>query len=155
MSPLRSRAASRLKGTAALVVAALIAGCAAPPPPKPTRPVPTRPTPSVGWSGTYRGTVPCGPSSPAAICQSKYVELTLLPGNSYRLETTVRRPGKPYTIVSNGRFRWDDTGTIVTLASKDENMRLRIRNNRAERLPGSNDETDDLNAHRGYVLQKQ
>ena len=50
----------------------------------------------------------------------------LLPGNTYELETTVQRRGKPYTIVSKGRFQCDSSRTVITLASKDENARLRI-----------------------------
>ena len=41
------------------------------------------------------------------------------------------------------------------MASKDENARLRIGNSVAERLPGVNDDIDDINAYRGYILRKQ
>lgn len=149
VSPSRRRAAP---WAAALAVALFIAGCTAPPP-KPERPAP-RPVPSMGWVGSYYGTVPCTPPV-SSTCTAQQLVLTLLPSHTYRLQTTVQRRGKPYTIASNGRFQWDATGTVITLASKDENARLRIANGTAERLPGINDDITDVSAYRGYVLRKQ
>ena len=135
-------------------MALLVAGCVGTPgvAVKTTRPVPASFTQP--WVGTYRGTVPCTPPATAA-CTSEQVALTLLPGGTYELQTTVQRRGKPYTLVSRGRFQWDATRTVITLASKDENARLRIGNSVAERLPGVNDDIDDINAYRGYILRKQ
>ena len=139
---------------AGLALAALLAaGCATRPPPTPTRPARTI-SPAQNWMGTYRGTVPCAPPATPA-CTTQRLALTLMPGNTYELETTVQRRGRPYTIVSKGRFNWDATRTVITLASKDENARLRINNGTIERLPGINDDTLDVNAYRGYVLRKQ
>lgn len=138
------------------LTAMMLAGCPSKPVRKPpahpvVRPAVTRP--SSGWS-TWRGTVPCEPYN-TSICRSKDVVLTLLPGNTYRMETTIRRQGKPYSIVSNGRFQWDSSGTIITLAAKDEGARLRIDGRRMERLPSINDDSDDAELHRGYVLHRQ
>ena len=133
----------------AACAAALVAGCASAPPEVPAKT--TRPAGiPKNWVGTYRGTVPCTP--PASSCTSERVALTLLPSNTYELETTVQRRGKPYTLVSRGRFQWDATRTVITLASKDETARLRIGNGIAERLPGVN---DDINVYRGYILRRQ
>lgn len=145
---------SRPRTLAALALVTLVAtGCATNPPPQPGRI--TRPaSPAPNWVGTYRGTVPCTPPATAG-CTSEQLALTLLPSNTYELETTVQRRGKPYTLVSRGRFQWDSTRTVITLASKDENARLRIGNDIAERLPGINDDIHDINAYRGYILRKQ
>ena len=106
----------------------------------------------MGWVGTYSGTVPC---PAAANCTEQQLTLTLQPNNSYQLDTTVLRRGQPYTISSTGRLQWDETGRIITLASKDENARLLIHNNTAQRLPGSTDIDIDPAAYKGYVLRKQ
>ena len=155
-----SRLASRIclrpwRHLAGLTLAALlVAGCGTSPKPTP-RPAKPRPTaPTQGWMGTYRGTVPCMPPSTPA-CTAQQLALTLLPGNTYELETTVQRRGQPYTIVSKGRFQWDSSRTVITLASKDENARLRIGPGTAERLPGIDDDIDDADAYRGYILRKR
>ncbi|MFV0600677.1 MAG: copper resistance protein NlpE N-terminal domain-containing protein [Brachymonas sp.] len=147
---IRSRRLQILTGAACAV--ALMAGCAIAPPQVPVKP--PRPAGTAqNWVGTYRGTVPCTP--PASSCTSERIALTLLPSNTYELETTVQRRGKPYTLVSRGRFQWNATRTVITLASKDENARLRIGNGIVERLPGVNDDIHDINAYRGYILRKQ
>ena len=134
--------------------ALLLAGCGTSPQPTPPAPTPPRPTVPQNWTGTSPGTVPCTPPSTPA-CTSQQLALTLLPGNTYELETTVQRRGQPYTIVSKGRFQWDSSRTVITLASKDENARLRIGPGTAERLPGIDDDIDDANAYRGYILRKR
>ena len=139
---------------AALLAALLIAGCSAPPAKKPVRRPPVPTAPGDGWVGSYYGTVPCTPPV-SSTCTAQQIVLTLRPSHTYRLQTTVQRRGQPYTIASNGRFQWDATGTVITLASKDENARLRINNGMAERLPGINDDITDVSAYRGYVLRKQ
>ena len=108
----------------------------------------------MGWVGSYYGTVPCTPPV-SSTCTAQQLVLTLLPSHTYRLQTTVQRRGKPYTIVSKGRFQWDSSRTVITLASKDENARLRIGPGTAERLPGIDDDIDDADAYRGYILRKQ
>lgn len=70
----------------------------APAPNQPLQPPRRRATVPQNWTGTYRGTVPCTPPSTPA-CTSQQLALTLLPGNTYELETTVQRRGQPYTIV--------------------------------------------------------
>ena len=142
---------------AGTLAAALLAGCGTPPapvaPPAKKRRAPARiAQPAVGWVGTYSGTVPC---PAAANCTEQQLTLTLQPNNSYQLDTTVLRRGQPYTISSTGRLQWDETGRIITLASKDENARLLIHNNTAQRLPGSTDIDIDPAAYKGYVLRKQ
>ena len=140
---------------AGALAAWLLAGCGTSPKPSPKAPTPLPSANlSQGWMGTYRGTVPCTPPSTPA-CTSQQLALTLLPGNTYELETTVQRRGQPYTIVSKGRFQWDSSRTVITLASKDENARLRIGPGTAERLPGIDDDIDDADAYRGYILRKR
>lgn len=141
------------------LTALFIAGCGTAPKPTPPATPKPRPRPPVvsrveNWMGTYRGTVPCTPPATPA-CTAQQLVLTLLPGNSYELETTVQRRGKPYTIVSKGRFQWDATRTVITLASKDENARLRVGPGTVERLPGADDDVTDASAFQGYILHKR
>lgn len=138
---------------AGALTAWLLAGCGTSPKPTPKAPTPQHPSAPQNWMGTYRGTVPCTPLS-TPTCTSQQLALTLLPGNTYELEITVRRR-QPYTIVSKGRFQWDSSRTVITLASKDENARLRIGPGTAERLPGIDDDIDDADAYRGYILRKR
>lgn len=141
----------------AVLAAALLTGC----PGKPVKqtakpsPKPTVVTQPFSGTGTWRGAVPCNPHN-SNICRSKDIVLNLFAGGTYRLQTTIRRKGgQPYNIVSNGRYTWDETGTIVTLAAKDEGARLRIEGRKMTRLPSINDEIQDADRHSGYVLYKQ
>ncbi len=136
------------------LAAALLAGCGAPPP-KTVKRVPARVTrPALGWVGTYTGTVPCTQPT-AASCTAQQLTLTLMPNSTYQLDTTVLRRGQPYTISSTGRLQWDETGSVITLASKDENARLLITNGTAQRLPGNTDVDVDPSIYSGYVLRKK
>ncbi|MDO4795364.1 MAG: copper resistance protein NlpE N-terminal domain-containing protein [Brachymonas sp.] len=140
---------------ACAITALFIAGCGSSPKPVP-KPSKPRPRPPVvrrveNWMGTYRGTVPCA-SLATPGCTAQQLTLTLLPGDQYELETTVQRGGRPYTIMSKGRFQWDAGRTVITLASKDENARLRIGPNTLERLPGLHDDVQE--SYHGYILRK-
>lgn len=138
----------------------IIVGCAAAPdktsaPKKNRHMMPTvvsRSNPSA-WLGQYGGTIPCMPANQKS-CSARKIHLTLSFDNTYRLITTVLRPrGKPYKLISNGRFVWDTSGRVITLASKDGNARLQLASRKLIRLPSLHDEQQD--GHIGYILYKQ
>lgn len=63
---------------------------------------------SLDWDGTYKGVLPC------ADCSGIAVTLTLTHDGRYMLEETYQ--GKQEgTFKSEGRFRWDQRGSVVTL----------------------------------------
>lgn len=141
---------------AVVAVVLCVVGCAAP---KPQSGTPQRNVAAVSrrntsaWLGQYSGTVPCMPANDAS-CKARKVHLSLAFDNTYRLITTVIRPrGEPYRLISNGRFVWDNSGRIITLASKDGNARLQLAPRKLIRLPSLHDEQKD--AYSGYVLHKQ
>ncbi len=77
------------------------------------------------WVGRYRAEASCPTASGG--CTSQVLLLTLNPDRSYSLATTTnRRGGRPYTVTSRAQFRMDPDGRVITLASKDENTRLRL-----------------------------
>ncbi len=144
-------------GLAASMVIAMISGCSTNPakPNKPTQ-KPThagvsRSNPA-SWLGQYSGTAPCIPAN-ARSCKKRKINLSLSFDNNYRLITTVIRPrGEPYRLVSNGRFVWDASGKVITLASKDGNARLQLAPRKLIRLPSLHDGKEDANS--SYVLHK-
>ena len=149
----RSSLARSLLASATLA-AALLAGCGAPPPAKRASVRIPRIQPAAGWVGTYSGTVSCSLPTTSG-CTAQQLTLTLLPNNTYQLDTTVLRHGQPYTISSSGRLQWDESGRIITLASKDENARLLVSNKTLQRLPGNTDVDVDPAIYKGSVLHKQ
>lgn len=142
----------------AVGAALALAGCAAPSA-EPTAPQKSRTQAAISrrnasaWLGQYSGTMPCLPANQAS-CSARKMHLSLSFDNTYRLVTTVLRPrGKPYKLISNGRFVWDASGRVITLAAKDGNARLQLAPGKLIRLPSLHDE--QKNAHSGYVLYKQ
>lgn len=134
----------------------VVSGCATPKP-KPSTLKPSAPTVSrrnaSAWLGQYSGTVPCMPANDVS-CKARKVHLSLAFDNTYRLITTIIRPrGEPYKLISNGRFVWDASGQVITLASKDGNARLQLAPRKLIRLPSLHDE--HKNTYSGYVLHKQ
>lgn len=79
--------------------------------------------------------------------------LTLNPGNTYSLTTTMLRRGKPYSFTSHGRFQWDAGTSVITLASKDENARLRVGQGQLERI-STDALTPEEAARQPLVLRK-
>lgn len=72
---------------------------------------------SLDWAGTYQGVVPC------ADCEGIYTSVTLFNSGKYtRTVTYLGREEKGTT--DNGDFVWNDTGSIVTLHSKNGNNQM-------------------------------
>ncbi|MDR1609916.1 MAG: copper resistance protein NlpE [Candidatus Symbiothrix sp.] len=67
---------------------------------------------SADWNGSYTGTVPC------ADCPGISVKITLNSDETYQLSYQYLEKDDSVYFAS-GKFTWDDTGSVITLDSKD------------------------------------
>jgi len=67
---------------------------------------------SINWEGVYEGTIP------AADCPGINVSMELFKDQSYEMSYVyIDKDPKPF--IWKGKFKWDDTGNIIILDTKD------------------------------------
>lgn len=75
---------------------------------------------SVDWDGTYQGVIPC------ADCPGIKVTIVLNSDGTFQRED-VYIDKQDSTIKETGTFKWDKTGTIVTLQGKDQTSQFKVQ----------------------------
>lgn len=76
---------------------------------------------SLDYEGTYAGTLPC------ADCPGIRTEIVLREDSTYTLTTVYEGKGneKENTFTENGKYDWDEEGSIITLAN-DSSQRYQV-----------------------------
>ncbi len=87
---------------------------------------------SVDWPGTYMGTLP----SASGTGYQTFLVLTEK-GNRYTLAQSIQYKGKMEDFRSNGRFSWNQAGSILELLSEDR-QRFQVGENSIEQLGEDN-----------------
>ncbi|MDR0428232.1 MAG: META domain-containing protein [Dysgonamonadaceae bacterium] len=70
---------------------------------------------SLDWEGTYTGVIPC------ADCAGIAVRIDLASDNTYKMEEIYQGKGDSATIRTEGKFAWDNNGSIITLEPTTQN----------------------------------
>jgi len=79
---------------------------------------------SLDWAGLYEGMIPC------ADCEGIKVFLELNQDKTYTLtQTYLGKPEKDNEIEKSGDFRWDDSGSQITLKDGADEMHYKVGEN--------------------------
>jgi uncharacterized lipoprotein NlpE involved in copper resistance len=101
------------------------------------------------WEGVYSGTIPC------ADCPGISVSITLLSGNTYKMEYLYQEK-EANKETFDGTFQWNEEGNVITLGNLDKNafpVYYKVGENSITQLDMEGNEiTGDLAEN--YVLAK-
>lgn len=101
---------------------------------------------SLDWNGTYKGVTPC------ADCEGIETEVTLNPDMSFLIKTKYKgKSDKVYQ--EKGKFKWDATGSKVTLETLDHHRLFFVGENTLTQLDMDGNKVTGALAD-SYVLKK-
>ncbi|MFE7086068.1 copper resistance protein NlpE [Sphingobacterium spiritivorum] len=100
---------------------------------------------ALDWDGEYEGVLPC------ADCEGIKTNVILHKDNTYSLVSEYL--GKKSTFKEEGKFTWDDSGSVVTLKLKDGTNKFKVQEGSLKMLDQEgNVITGSLEAN--YILKK-
>ena len=102
---------------------------------------------SLDWAGDYHGTLPC------ADCEGIKTQLSLNSDSTYHLTETYLGKGDENPFKSQGRFNFDDTGSVITLDQDGEQPKFFVAENQLYALDQA-DKKIEGNMAQHYILNK-
>ncbi|NGM66616.1 copper resistance protein NlpE [Sphingobacterium sp. SGR-19] len=101
---------------------------------------------SVDWTGTYEATLPC------ADCPGIKTVLVLREDETFQMHSEYLERDTEFE--DEGKFEWQNSGSVVHLKGKDTNVKLKVGENILFQLDQEGNEiTGDLAEH--YIYKKQ